>query len=96
MDKKTLNRANEIKREIEKLQKEINEFPRYIINQKEYEESGCMYVKRFLVRERYKLKVPKGCFVEDLKFELSEEDLQALVGLRVQKIRELEKELEDL
>lgn len=96
MDKETLNRASEIKRKIEELQKEIEEFPRYIIDRKEYEKSGRMYVKRFLVRERYKLRVPKGYFCDDLEFELSEEDLQALVDIRKQKIKELEEELEKL
>ncbi len=96
MDKETLDRANEIKIEIEKLQREIKEFPRYILNQKEYEKSGHMYVKRLLERERYKLRVPKGYYVKDLEFELSEEDLRALVDLRIQKVKELEKELENL
>ncbi len=95
MDKETLDRANEIKIEIEKLQREIKEFPRYILDPKEYEKSGHMYVKRLLVRERYKLIVPKG-IVKDLEFELSEEDLRALVDLRIQKVKELEKELENL
>lgn len=96
MDKETLDRANEIKSIIEKLQREIKEFPRYILDQKEYEKSGHMYVKRLLVRERYKLRVPKGYYVKDLEFELSEEDLRALVDLRIQKVKELEKELENL
>ncbi len=96
MDKETLDRANEIKIEIEKLQREIKEFPRYILDQKEYEKSGHMYVKRLLERERYKLRVPKGYYAKDLEFELSEEDLRALVDLRIQKVKELEKELENL
>ncbi len=96
MNKETLEKANEIKRKIEKLQQEIKEFPRYILDSKEYEKSGHMYVKRLLVRERYKLRVPRGCYVKDLEFELSEEDLQALVDLRIQKVEELEKELENL
>lgn len=96
MDKETLNRASEIKRKIEELQKEIEEFPRYIIDRKEYEKSGHMYVKRFLVRERYKLRVPKGHFCDGLEFELSEEDLKALVDIRKQKIKELEEELKKL
>lgn len=96
MDKQTLNKANEIKQRIEELQKEIEEFPRYIVDPKEYKKSGHMYVKRLLIRERYKLKVPKGYFQKDLEFELSEEDLQALVELRQKKIAELEEELKSL
>lgn len=96
MDKGTLNKANQIKQQIEQLQKEIDEFPRYIVDRKEYEKSGHMYIKRFIMRERWKLKVPKGVFTKDLEFELSEEDLQALVELRQRKVKELEKELEEL
>lgn len=96
MNKETLNRANQIKQQIEQLQKEIDEFPRYIVDQKEYEKSGHMYIKRLLVRERYRLRVPKGIYLKDLEFELSEEDLQALVELRQKKVKELEKELEEL
>lgn len=93
MDKGTLDKANQIKQQIEQLQKEIDEFPRYIVDRKEYEKSGHMYIKRFIVRERWKLKVPKGIFTKDLEFELSEEDLQALVELRQKKVKQLEKEL---
>lgn len=96
MDKGTLNKANQIKQQIEQLQKEIDEFPRYIVDRKEYEKSGHMYIKRFIMRERWKLKVPKGIFTKDLEFELSEEDLQALVELRQRKVKQLEKELEEL
>ena len=96
MNRETLDRADEIKRKIEELEKEIAEFPRYIIDHKEYEKSGRMYVRRFLIRERYKLKVPKGYFSKDLEFELSEEDLQALVELRKRKVTELEEELKKL
>lgn len=96
MDKGTLNRANEIKRKIDALKKEIEEFPRYIVNREEYEKSGHMYIKRLIIRERWKLKVPKGFFQNDLEFELSEEDLQSLVDLRQKKVKELEKELEQL
>lgn len=96
MDKGTLDKANQIKQQIEQLQKEIDEFPRYIVDRKEYEKSGHMYIKRFIMRERWKLKVPKGVFTKDLEFELSEEDLQALVELRQRKVNQLEKELEKL
>lgn len=96
MDKGTLDKANQIKQQIEQLQKEIDEFPRYIVDRKEYEKNGRMHIKRFIMRERWKLKVPKGIFTKDLEFELSEEDLQALVELRQKKVKQLEKELEEL
>ena len=96
LTEETLIKANSIKKRIDGLQEEIKEFPRYIIDQKEYKKSGCMYVKRFLVREKYKLKIPKGYYLKDLEYELSEEDLQALVDIRLRKIEQLQKDLSEL
>ena len=96
MKRKTFQRAEEISKEIKRLENEIIEFPRYIVDKKAYEESGYMYVKRILERYKFKVRIPKGVFQKDLEFELSEEDLQALVELRVKKVKELEKELEEL
>jgi len=96
MTEETLQKANVIKEQIEFLRKEIEEFPRYILHPKDYEETGHGYVKRILERYKYKLRVPKGYYVKDLEFELSEEDLQALVGIRKRKVEELLKELEKL
>ena len=96
MTEETLIKANSIKKRIDELQEEIKEFPRYIINREEYKKSGNMYVKRFLVRERCIIKIPKGHYLKDLEYELSEEDLQALVDIRLRKIEQLQKELSEL
>ena len=96
MTEETLIKANSIKKRIDELQEEIKEFPRYIINREEYKKSGNMYVKRFLVRERCIIKIPKGHSLKDLEYELSEEDLQALVDIRLRKIEQLQKELSEL
>lgn len=96
MNKATLDRANEINQQIKDLRQQIEEFPRYIIDPREYKKSGHMYVRRLLIRERYKIKIPKGNFSPNLEFELSEEDLQALVDIRKRKVEKLEEELENL
>lgn len=96
MNKLTLDRANEIKAKIEALEKEIKELPRYIIDHKEYKKSGHMYIGRYLIRERYKIKIFKGQFSPDFEIELSEEDLQALIEIRQRKIAKLEEELKNL
>lgn len=96
MNRETLKRAEEISEEIKRLENEINELPRYIIDKRAYKESGNMYVKRILERYKFKVRIPHGYFQKDLELEMSEEDLQALVELRVKKVKELEKELEEL
>lgn len=98
MTEETLNKANELKAEIERLNKEVLELPRYIINHRQYEESNhkYMYIPRRLVRERYKLVAFKGHFSKDYEMELTEEDLKALVKIRIDKISELKTELAEL
>lgn len=96
MTGETLIRANEIKEEINRLNNEIKELPRYIIDRREYEKTGHMYIPRRLVRERYKLVAFKGHFSKDYEMELTEEDLDALVGIRLNKVTELKKEFEQL
>lgn len=98
MDKEALRRAMEINEKIKVLKEEITEIPRYILDYREYKKSGHMYVARMLQRKKWKFSIliPKGYYVKDLEFELSEEDLQALVNLRRAKIEKLEEELKNL
>lgn len=98
MTEETLKKANEIKAEIERLNKEALEIPRYITNHRQYEESGhkYMYIPRRLVREKYKLVAFKGHFSKDYEMELTEEDLKALAEIRQKKIAKLKTKLAEL
>jgi len=103
LNEKTLLKATEIKNQIEALKNEIEEFPRYITNRKMYEESNKKYgyISRLLERVKkhrscFVLRVPKGYQSNDLIFELSDEDLQALTDIRQRKIEALLNELEKL
>lgn len=98
MTDKTFEKATQIKNKIADLQKEIKEFPRCVVDVGEYEKTGHKhyYIKRLFKKEVYKIRIPKGYCCKDLEFELSEEDLQALVDIRLRKVKELEKELTEL
>lgn len=103
MNEKTLSKATEIKNQIDVLRNEIKEFPRYILNREIYEKSNKKYgyISRNLERVKkrrfcFVLRVHKGYQSNDLIFELSDEDLQALVDIRQRKIETLLNELEKL
>lgn len=90
MTEETLKRANEIKAEIDRLQYEVKRLPRQIISSVHNQ-----YAERILKR-RYFLHILKGIFDENFVMKLTDEDLKALVRIRENKIKELQKELAEL
>lgn len=90
MTDETLKKANEIKERIDSLQYEIDRLPRELLSS-----IHNKYTERILKRE-YKLKILKGVFSGDFEMKLTDEDLKALVRIREDKIRELQKELAEL
>ena len=90
MTEKTLKRANEIKAEIDRLQYEVNRLPRELLSS-----SNNLYAERILKR-RYFLNIIKGVFDGDFVMKLTDEDLKALVRIREDRIKELQKELSEL
>lgn len=80
MDKETLNRANEITKNIALLKKEIHDLE---VN------PTIRYVK-----EIRRVIIPK--VYSDITIDLSEEDAGALIELRKKKVAELEEELKSL
>ena len=90
MTEKTLKRANEIKIEIDRLQHEVKLLPRQLLSS-----VNNQYAERVLKR-RYFLHILKGIFNGDFEMKLTDEDLKALVRIREDKIKELQKELAEL
>lgn len=90
MTEETLKKANEIRDRIDSLQHEINILPRKLLSSVHNE-----YSERFLKRE-YKLRIFKGSFSGDFVMKLTDEDLKALVRIREDKVKELQKELAEL
>lgn len=100
--REVIEKANAIITEMDQLQEQINEIPRYIVNRREYEKSNhkYMYIPRFFRRFRDDkqnvLQAFKGHGEKDYVLELTEEDLQALVDIRKRKLAELDAELRKL
>ena len=90
MTEKTLIRANEIKAEIDRLQYEAKLLPRKLLSS-----VNNQYAERFLKR-RYLLNILGGILNGDFVMKLTDEDLKALVRIRENKIKELQRELEEL
>lgn len=90
MTEETLIIANEIRKRIDKLQYEIDRLPRELISSVHNK-----YAERILKRE-YRLKILEGIFNDGFEMELTDEDLKALVRIRENKIKELQKELAEL
>lgn len=95
MTEQTLNKANELKRQIDELESECERLPRKYI----HDDDDRVYFKRHLVQiaQKFFVQFPKR-HNRDMKtlLELSEEDLQALVDIRMNKITMLREELENL
>lgn len=102
MKREDIEKAQKIIAEMDQLQEQIDEIPRYIVNRQEYEKSGhkYMYIARYFQRfckgKKNVLKAFKGQCYDDYVLELTEEDLQALVDIRKRKLAELETELEKI
>ena len=90
MTEETLIRANEIKIEIDRLQHEVKLLPRQLLSS-----DNDQYAERILKRG-YLLNILGGVFNGDFVMKLTDEDLKALVRIRVDKIKELQKELAEL
>jgi hypothetical protein len=82
MTKETYNRAEEINKEIERLNKELRNIPY---------DSGSYY-KHFFHRKNCWFEIET--FGD--QFQLTQDDFQALAKVRLDKIAELEKELGEL
>lgn len=90
MTEEALKRANEIKAEIDRLQYEVKRLPRELLSS-----VYNKYAERFLKRT-YFLHILKGVFDGDFVMKLTDEDLKALVRIRENKIKELQRELAEL
>lgn len=90
MTYETLEKASEIKEKIDNLQYEIIRLPRELLSS-----TNKKYAERFLKRE-YRLKILGGVRSGDFDIQLTDEDLKALVSIRENKIKDLQKELEEL
>ena len=90
MTEETLIIANEIKTDIDELQYEVKKLPRKLVSSIE-----SKYSKRILKIE-YKLKFLGDVFKDYFEMELTDEDLKALVKIREDKIKKLQKELAEL
>lgn len=90
MTEETLIRANEIKAEIDRLQYEVKWLPRQLLSS-----VNNQYAERILKR-RYLLNILGGVFNENFSMKLTDEDLKALVRIRKDRIKELQKELSEL
>ncbi len=101
MKREEFEEAQKIIAEIDQLQEEITEIPRYIVNRSEYEKSGHknMYIGRVFHRfhkGKNNVLTAYKSPGEDYVVELTEEDLRALVDIRKKKIAELKAELGEI
>ena len=99
MTVENLEKAKEIEKKISAIKEEITLIPRVIVDWRGYEESGhkYYYIKRLLKvwKNKRAIRAIKG-YNRQVEIELSEEDLNALVEIRRNKLKELEKQLTEL
>ena len=99
MTVENLEKAKEIEKQISEIKEEMELIPRVVVDWRGYEETGhkCYYIKRLLKvwKNKRAIRAIKG-YNREVEIELSEEDLNALIEIRRNKLKELEKQLTEL
>lgn len=92
-------KAKEIEKQISAIKEEMALIPRVVVNWRGYEESGhkYYYIKRLLKvwKNKRVIRAIKG-YNSEVEIELSEEDLNALIEIRRNNLKVLEKQLTEL